>query len=223
MPAHRMALLLVLIVLRSSAGAHQLDEFLQATLVEIEPEQIHLQLHFTPGAEVAEQVGNLIDTDRDGVISGIEGNAYSDLLKLELIAQLDQHSLELKLVSSRFPAPADLRGGWERIELYYAISPGRLASGAHRFVLENRHLPGISAYLVNATKPRSASIQIAAQQRNASQSVTQIEFTVNPQASAVTDAAPLRNDSGSIGAYLLIATLLAAVIMGIALMRRRVR
>jgi len=62
----RLGLLLGLVALPSSALAHQLDEYLQATLVSIEPGEIRLQINLTPGVAVAEQVLALVDRDHGG-------------------------------------------------------------------------------------------------------------------------------------------------------------
>ena len=65
----RLALLLALLAFPSAVFAHRDDEYLQATLVAIEPSGIRLQINLTPGVDVAEQVLALIDRDQDGVIS----------------------------------------------------------------------------------------------------------------------------------------------------------
>jgi hypothetical protein len=62
---------------------------------------------------------------------------------------------------------------------FSAIS-GSLATGAHRLTLENRHLTPMSVYLINAAQPRSATVQITRQKRNANQSAGEIEFTFHP-------------------------------------------
>src|SRR5262249_53406279 len=64
--------------------AHRLDEYLQATLVSIEPNAIRLQINLTPGVAVAEPVLARIDLDRDGVISTNEAAAYAEMLKRDL-------------------------------------------------------------------------------------------------------------------------------------------
>jgi hypothetical protein len=58
--------------------------------------------------------------------------------------------------------------------------PGALAAGAHRLTLENRHLPTISVYLINAAQPRFAAVQITKQKRNQNQSAGEIEFSFLP-------------------------------------------
>jgi len=60
-----------------------------------------------------------------------------------------------------------------------------LTAGAHDLALENRHLPAMSVYLLNAALPRSGSVQVTRQTRNANQSVGEIDFTVHPARAGV--------------------------------------
>ena len=62
-------LLLALLAFPSAVFAHRDDQYLQATLVAIEPSGVRLQMNLTPGVAVAEQVIAEIDRDRDGAIS----------------------------------------------------------------------------------------------------------------------------------------------------------
>jgi hypothetical protein len=173
-------LFLALLALPSTVFAHRLDEYLQATIVVIEPDRVRLQINLTPGVAVAEQVLALIDRDRDGVISTNEAAAYSELVKRDLVVRLDQCNLKLKVTASYFPGPAELRTGWGFIQMEFSAIPRRLAAGAHSLTWENRHLPGMSAYLVNAAQPASGSVQIIKQTRNENQSAGEIEFTFQP-------------------------------------------
>ncbi|HMJ66020.1 MAG TPA: hypothetical protein VK615_11780 [Candidatus Binatia bacterium] len=174
----RLALLLLApLALPSAAFAHQLDEYVQATLVIIEPGNIRLQLNLTPGAAVADQVLPLIDRQRDGVISTNEANAYSELLKRDLVVRLDSRKLDLKLTGSNFPALSELRTGDGIIQIEFSATPALLAPGSHKLILNNRHLPKISAYLCNAAQPKSPSVKITGQKRNKNQSNTEIAFT----------------------------------------------
>jgi hypothetical protein len=171
--------LLGLFALPSTTLAHRLDEYLQATLVTIEPGEIRLQINLTPGVAVAERVLRLIDRDRDGVISTNEAAAYANLLKRDLILWLDRRKLEPKLTSSDFPAPTELRTGEGIMKIEYSATIHPLPAGAHRLVLKNRHLPALSVYLFNAAQPGSGSVHVIGQKRNDSQSTGEIEFTVD--------------------------------------------
>src|SRR5262249_28761794 len=174
------ALLLALLAFRSCAWAHRLDEYLQATLVAIEPDEMRLQIHLTPGVAVAEQVLALIDRDRDGVISTNEAAGYTQALQRGLVVRVDQRKLELNPAPSRFPTPAELRTGWGIIQMEFSVTPRGLAEGAHKFTLENRHLPEASVYLFNAAVPKTRSVQILRQIRNENQSEGEIEFSFHP-------------------------------------------
>jgi nickel/cobalt transporter (NicO) family protein len=177
---HRLALLLALLTVPSAVFAHREDQYLQATLVAIEPSGVWLQINLTPGVAVAEQVIALIDSNRDGVISTNETTAYAELLKRDLMLRSDGRKLELKLTASEFVEPEMLRTGSGMIQIEFSATPGPLAAGAHRLTLENRHLTTMSVYLINAARPRFGSVQITRQKRNDNQSAGEIVFTFNP-------------------------------------------
>ena len=174
-PCH-LALLLALLALPSAVFAHRDDQYLQATLVAIEPSGVRLQINLTPGVAVAEQVIAEIDRDRDGAISKNEAAAYAELLKRDLALRVDGRTLELKLSASEFVEPADLRTGSGTIQMEFSAIFGPLAAGPHKLTLENRHLTTISVYLINAAQPRFATVQITRQKRNQNQSAGEIEF-----------------------------------------------
>jgi len=172
-------LLVGLIAAPLASRGHQLDEYLQATLVSIEPGEIRLQIHLTPGVAVAERVLALIDRDHDGVISTSEAAAYSASLARSLTVRLDGREVPLRVTSAYFPEPDDLRTGWGIISLEFSGRVGPLAEGGHRVSLVNGHLPALSVYLLNATQPSSRSIHINTQTRTKTQSQGEIELEVS--------------------------------------------
>ena len=176
----RLPLLLALLAVPSAVFAHRDDQYLQATLVTIEPSSVRLQINLTPVVAVAERVIALIDRDGDGAISTNEAAAYAESLKRDLLLRVDGRKLELKLTASEFVAPEELRTGSGIIQIEFSATPGLLAAGAHRLTLENRHLTTMSVYLINAVRPRGGSIQITRQKRNDNQSTGEIEFTFRP-------------------------------------------
>src|SRR6476619_704219 len=128
MTRFRLPLLLALFALPCAASAHRLDEYLQATIVVIEPGSVRLQINLTPGMDVAKQVLAVIDRNSDGVISTNEAAAYADLFKRDLKLHLDGRNLQLKLTTSEFPAPAELRTGWGIITVEFSAPIVPLAS-----------------------------------------------------------------------------------------------
>jgi hypothetical protein len=169
-------LLLALLAFPSAVFAHRDDQYLQATLVVIEPSGVRLQINLTPGVAVAEQVIAEIDRDRDGAISENEAAAYAELLKRDLTLRVDGRDLELKLTGSEFVSPEELRTGSGTVEIEFCAIFSPLAAGPHRLTLENRHLTAMSVYLINGSQPRFATVQISRQKRNENQSAGEIEF-----------------------------------------------
>lgn len=174
------ALLLALLALPSAGFSHRLDEYLQATIVVIEPGELRLEMNLTPGVAVAGPLLAEIDRDGDGAISTSESAAYADSLRRDLTLRLDGRPVELTPGALDFPEPAQLRTGEEIIQLRFSAAPGPLAAGAHRLTIENRHRPAESVYLFNAAAPRSGAIEIVGQTRNGNQSVGEIAFAFHP-------------------------------------------
>jgi len=178
----RLALLLAFLAFPTAVFAHRLDEYLQATLVAIEPGVVRLQINLTPGVEVAEKVLARIDRDNDNAISKKESAAYAELLKRDLTLRLDGQRLKLKLTASKFPALTELRRGLGIIQIEFSATLDSLATGLHKLALENRHLPALSVYLINAAQPKTRTIQITSQKRSDNQEAGEIEFTFHPSA-----------------------------------------
>ena len=176
----RLPLLLALLAAPTTVFAHRDDEYLQATLVAIEPSSVRLQINLTPGVAVAEQVIAQIDRDRDGEISENEAAAYAESLQRDLTLRIDGQKFDLTLTASEFVPPEELRTGSAIIRMEFSASFGPLAAGPHRLTLENRHLTAMSVYLINAVQPRLSTVQIDRQERNDNQSVGEIEFTFHP-------------------------------------------
>jgi hypothetical protein len=171
-----LALLLALLAIPSAVVAHRDDQYLQATLVAIEPGAVRLQINLTPGIGVAEQVIAAIDRNHDGAISENEAAGYAEVLKRDLTLRIDGRNLALELSASEFVSAEELRTGSGTIRMEFSAIPGPLASGSHTLILENRHLTKMSVYLINAAQPRFATVQITKQKRNDNQSAGEIAF-----------------------------------------------
>jgi hypothetical protein len=181
-------LLWLLFVLPSAGLAHQLDEYIQATLVAIEPGEIRLQMNLTPGVQVASQVLAVVDRDRNGVISTNEAVAYAEAVRKDLVVRLDGRSVTLKLNASNFPAVNEIRDGLGIIQIEFSVTPGSFLTGPHTLTVEDHHLLAISAYLVNAARPKSALIQITGQKRNETQSFGEVDFNFSAPAKPAHDS-----------------------------------
>ena len=179
----RLPLLLALLALPSAVSRHRLDEYLQATLVAIEPGDIRLQINLTPGVDVAEQVLALIDRDRDGVISTNEAAAYAEVLKRDLTAsrwigrkvRIETHRVSIPRARR---TPHRLGNHSDGILRDARSARGRSAQAHPREPAS----PPMSVYLFNAAQPKSGTVQITRQKRNDNQSTGEIDFTFHPSA-----------------------------------------
>jgi hypothetical protein len=184
----------VLVVLGYPSFAHRLDEYLQATIISVEENQVQLSMRLIPGVAVSGAVLATIDSNRDGEISEAEGRAYAERVVQELSLSLDGHRLGPRLVSATFPRIEDTKAGVGeiRIELIAELPPGQTN---RKLVFENHHDAAISAYLVNCLKPAGAQIRVIAQNRNRNQSLYELDY-VKSGVSGQQDAS---GDFGGIG------------------------
>ena len=168
---------MLLIVVASTAHAHRLDEYLQATRIAIATNRISLSIDLTPGVAIYDQLIVVIDRDHDGRVSRQEATAYAGKVLHDLQVKLDDKPLLLTLADIRFPSLKDAREGLGIIQLKAAAGIDELAHGPHEFSIENHHLPAISVYLVNALVPKDHAIKITRQSRNENQSNYRLRFT----------------------------------------------
>src|SRR5215510_9977816 len=100
-----------------SAGAHRLDEYLQATRLSVDRDRVGLEIGLTPGVDVAPRILASIDTDHDGRISLAEGNAYARAFIRSLAVSVDGRPLVVTLSDARFPEIEEMAEGVGTIRL----------------------------------------------------------------------------------------------------------
>ena len=172
------ALIFVGLVCPPKATAHRLDEYLQATLLSVEHDQVELEIDLTAGTNVASQVFALIDTDRDGAISPVEGEAYAQSVLSSIAVSIDGRAVPVRLLDSRFPEFRDMTSGIGTIRLRAIATFPPANAGRHKVYYRNTHQSEIGAYLVNALVPTDREIQINEQRRDYLQREVTIEFRV---------------------------------------------
>jgi tetratricopeptide (TPR) repeat protein len=164
-----------------SAHAHVLDQYLQASRIELSQDRVAIELDLTPGIEIAPWVFLHINSDRDGVISASEARVYANEVLQDLQIAVDDHRVPLTLTDYSYPAFDAMRAGTGTIRVR-VTSPVRVdAPGRHTIFYRNRHQPERSAYLVNALVPTTPAITIDSQRRDAQQTEIRIEFAVSPR------------------------------------------
>ncbi|WP_194291790.1 HupE/UreJ family protein [Rhizobium sp. ICMP 5592] len=158
-----------------SVSAHRLDEYLQATTIGLARDHVALQLRLTPGVDVASKVLAEIDTNRDGVISQDEQQAYADRVRQDLSLAVDGNKIGLRLVSAAFPSANQMTKALGEMLLLFRADC--VLSGAeHSLAYENRHDRPLTVYLVNTLMPDTADIQITGQTRSFDQSSYRLDF-----------------------------------------------
>ena len=150
--------------LAGGAGAHRLDEYLQATLIGVSPNGLEVEIRLTPGVAVLPVVMAAIDRDRDGRISAEEERAYTDLVAREVELRVDGEPARMSLAEAAFPSVEEMREGLGTIRLSF-----RTQRTGREVRFENRHLPQVSAYLVNCLGGSKDGLVVGRQERDEAQ------------------------------------------------------
>lgn len=161
----------------ATARAHRLDEYVQATAITLENDRVTLQLRLIAGVAVAPQLLSRLDSNQDGAITDSEQRRYAQTVAHDLSLTLDGKPMALQLVGSSLAQPAEIRRGMGGILLTFRASLP-VDRSSHQLTLKNQHQRLQSIYLVNCLQPESPAIRIESQQRNDSQSVYQLKYTV---------------------------------------------
>lgn len=171
----KLAAVLLIVVLATSASAHRVDEYLQATIFSIEKDHVQATMRLAPGIAVSSIVLAGIDTNGDGVISETEKKAYVERVLGDIALTVDGNRLTPRLLSMDFPQVEEIKEGLGEIHIEFAAA---LSTGGHsrKLIFENHHQKDIAAYLVNCLVPRDGDIRIVDQKRNEEQSFYQLDY-----------------------------------------------
>lgn len=203
----------LIVIDAAPALAHRLDEYLEATTIQVSRQSVQLNLRLAPGVAVAQTVLDSIDVNHDGTISPDEESAYAAIVMNDLSVSVDGQRVVLHPVSRRFAGAAALREGTGEIRL--AFAGDITGQGEHRtLTFDNRHRAGIAAYLVNAVVPDDPAIQVVKQTRNFTQSDYELAFDEG-------DASGRPVSFGELGRWLLVALAAGAMLKSAATSSRR--
>jgi HupE / UreJ protein len=177
-------LLLSLLLHTASAFAHNLDEYLQAAVISLHPDEVHVSLRLVPGVAVLPELLESLDIDSDGKLSEAEQYAYTASVLKEISLRINGAPVALRVHSAYFPAIDTMKEGVAEIRLEVV---GRLPSIAENrtLVFENHHLSRISVYLANILVPADKRLEIVSQRRNESQSLYEVQYRQQLEATAV--------------------------------------
>jgi hypothetical protein len=158
------ASVLLTMSLAGLAAAHRLDEYLQATLIGVTREGVDVEINLTPGVAVLPAVMAAIDRNSDGRISPEEEQAYAGEVLRDVELQVDGRPVPLRLIASRFPSIQAMSQGLGTIRLNL-----RADAGGHELRFENRHMRGVSVYLVNCLASRDDGLLVGRPERDEAQ------------------------------------------------------
>jgi hypothetical protein len=171
--------LAIVLILPAAAGAHRLDEYLQATRVAVSSDSVTIEVDLTPGANVAAHVVRLIDRDNDGRITSGEAHAYGQAVLADLVLTVDGRTLPLSLTEVEVPAIDAMQDGMGTIGVRAsAVVPN--AAQRHNLRYRNDHESALSVHAVNALMPDTRSISIGKQRRDERQREFHLEYEVRP-------------------------------------------
>jgi len=172
----------ILLLIPASAGAHRLDEYLQATRVGIERDRVNVDIDLTPGVSIAGAVTAWLDLNGDGEISSTESIAYGRQVLASLAMSVDGKPVRLNGLDAQAPTIAEMGMGVGTIRVHASgIIPSR-GSGRHQLTIINTHHPESGVYLANALVPSDTGIEILGQRRSADQHSLTIEYEIRVSA-----------------------------------------
>lgn len=160
------------------AGAHRLDEYLQATRLSIDSDGVSLDIDLTPGVAVASRVLGWMDTNGDGKMSTAENEAYARQMLSAVGLSIDGRAVPVTFVDGRFPDVRDMTAGAGTIRLRATSKMPPASSGRHQLAYVNDHRPEMSVYLVNALVPADPRIRITDQRRDPTQHRFTLDYDV---------------------------------------------
>jgi len=160
------------------AGAHRLDEYLQATLLSIDADRIGVELALTAGTNVAAAIFASIDVDGDGRLSRDEADAYARQVLSAIDLFVDGRPARLALEDSRFPDFAEMSDGTGTIRLQAAAKLPAMTLGRHELAYRNGHRPDGSVYLVNTLVPADPRIEVSVPSRDELQRSIVVDYRV---------------------------------------------
>jgi hypothetical protein len=182
---------LVLAMFATAASAHRLDEYLQATRIDVEVDRIDLDIDLTPGAAVARGIVETIDLDADGTLSKKETTEYAAKVIRSLYLTMDGRSLNVALLDVSFPAIDEMWRGEGVIRLRARAAEPVVNEGRHRVDFRNDHRADIGVYLVNALLPGDERIHITGQSRDMLQRQVSVDYQVTTRDSTTRFASAL--------------------------------
>jgi len=159
------------------AMAHQIDEYVANTHVEILRDRIRVFLSLTPGSALAARVIARIDTDHDGRLSEAEKLQYATSILNSFALAVDDARLTPQLIGVTYPAVEEMLAGQGIIQLKIEAPLRSQSPGRHSLFLAN-NAKDLTVFVAAALVPPVPEITISRQDRDSNQRRIEIEYAV---------------------------------------------
>lgn len=170
-----MRLLLAAAIGLTSLPAHNLDEYLQAALIEVGRERVEVSVRMTPGSAVFGAFSAMLDPDGDGRITSEEQARYRSQVMRDWRLHLDDKAIAMDCRDSELSPIAELRVGAGALSIRCVAELQGIPAGMHHLRFRNGHQAAWSVYMMNALQP-GPGVSIQSQERDPLQREITIAF-----------------------------------------------
>jgi hypothetical protein len=161
--------------LTSSLLAHRVEGLLQASLVELLPAQVGVEVTLIPGIDIAPKFVRLLDANSDGIVSAAESAEWSAQFMAGQQVLVDGHPLPLKLADLHMSPVSEMGDGHAEIVVHYTAELGALNRGSRVITCINRYEPISTAYQSHGLVPKAPGLTVLSHRRDERQQ----ELTLN--------------------------------------------
>jgi hypothetical protein len=146
--------------------AHRTAGLLQSSLVEVLPSQVGVEVTLTPGMDIAPKMVALLDTDGDGVFSGIESAVWSEVFMVGQSMKVEGQLIPLQLQSVRTSPLGEMTNGHAEIVVHFTADLDPSTRGARTIVCANRYEPIPCTYQCNGLVPKAPGVHLSSHRRD---------------------------------------------------------
>ena len=166
------AALAIWLAFAATLHAHRTAGLLLASLVEVLPSQVGVEVTFVVGIDIAPKVVALLDGNGDGVFSDAESGAWSARFMAAQSVAVNGKTLPLKLGGVRASPLAEMTGGHGEIVALFTADAGTLARGPRTIVCTNRYEPIPCTFQTNGLVPNAPGVRISSHRQDERQRAT---------------------------------------------------
>jgi hypothetical protein len=183
MTANLLRASVLVLLLPSAVGAHRLDEYLQATRLEVTRDGVSVEMDLTPGVSVAGEIAARIDGNRDGAIAPDEAEAYGRRVVSDLDLSVNGRDADLALTSVEAPTVEEMIAGVGTIRLVARARASGDWLGRLRVRFRNNHAEAGSVYLANPLRTADRGLVLDGQRRDVRQREIALDYSTRPGSS----------------------------------------